>query len=740
MKRLNGGGIFGLMLLFVQSVAMGQSMMLVSGKDGRPVRDALVLFSGQNQEQFTSISDPDGRVNLPSFRASMLMIRAAGFQTILDTLHGSLPQVYSLKPLEVDMKEVVITGQYHPNESSNSVYEVKVFDARSMEMRAANNLSDLLLQENSILISRDPFLGAGLNINGISGNNVKILQDGVPVIGRENGNIDISQLDLTQVERVELVRGPMSETYGSDALAGVINLISKKRNTDGVDAGLRAYYESIGTYNFHVQTALRKRKQEYSLHIGRNFFDGYSEFDTLRSKQWKPKEQYLLDAAYTYRFKSGYVRYLGNVARELLISKGNIIATPYEAYAFDDYYNTFRMSHKLFTDLSAGKHASVNLTNAFSNYERSRLSYRKDMVLLKQTGIPSNEYTNLFRQFLFRGTWSTFRSWKKINYQAGYDITLDEARGDRTGSATRHINDFAVFGSAEFAPAKAVLIRPALRVIYNTRYPAPLVPSLHVKVDPVQRLTLRASVARGFRAPSVKELYLDFEDSNHNLHGNTSLKPELSDYAQLDAEWRQPVKSVDLSLQPGVFINHIYHKIALAQLDNNSLEYTYINMDDFRNYGGNLNLSVDWKSVRVSPGVQLTAIHHDFAGQDGRPGYTNTVNYNGALTWKPSRSGFSAGLFFKHTGRSTVYSLENEQVATYTIKAYTTMDLTAGKSFFSGNLRLSGGVKNLFNVTTSRGLGTDSDVHGSEQNEALVSPGRYFYAGIQYTLDKSKTK
>ena len=80
----------------------------------------------------------------------------------------------------------------------------------------------------------------------------QILVDGIPVIGRTNGNIDISQLSLTNIERVEIVKGPMSTLYGTDALGGVINLISAKDTENKFSANGIGTYESVGRYNFDL--------------------------------------------------------------------------------------------------------------------------------------------------------------------------------------------------------------------------------------------------------------------------------------------------------------------------------------------------------------------------------------------------------------------------------------------------------------------------------------------------------
>lgn len=102
----------------------------------------------------------------------------------------------------------------------------------------------------NVRLSQDGALGTGMSLQGLSGENVKILIDGVPVIGRLNGVIDLTQVNLQQAKQVEVIEGPMSVIYGSNALAGVINIIPKDNTGNRSSANASAYTESVGVYNF----------------------------------------------------------------------------------------------------------------------------------------------------------------------------------------------------------------------------------------------------------------------------------------------------------------------------------------------------------------------------------------------------------------------------------------------------------------------------------------------------------
>ena len=105
------------------------------------------------------------------------------------------------KDSSLNLDPVVITGQHQALSAQKSVYRVNILDRSRIEAQAANTLADLMVTELSTNLYQDPVLGSVMQLQGISGENVKILIDGVPVVGRLGGDLDLSQLPLNQVER-----------------------------------------------------------------------------------------------------------------------------------------------------------------------------------------------------------------------------------------------------------------------------------------------------------------------------------------------------------------------------------------------------------------------------------------------------------------------------------------------------------------------------------------------------------
>jgi outer membrane receptor for ferrienterochelin and colicins len=165
---------------------------------------------------------------------------------------------------------------------------------------------------------------------------------------------------------------------------------------------------------------------------------------------------------------------------------------------------------------------------AYNLFTRKKDYYLVDLTGVEYTEIPSEQDTTNIDYFMLRSTFVGQPSSPKWRYRVGIDINHETLSGQRIENKSQAIGDYAVYGNIEFMPIPEITIQPGLRYAYNTSFDAPAVPSLLVKYRISNPWQIRLNVATGFRAPSVKELYLDFVDINHDIQGNTDLGPENS--------------------------------------------------------------------------------------------------------------------------------------------------------------------------------------------------------------------
>ncbi|WP_341906529.1 TonB-dependent receptor plug domain-containing protein [Fluviicola taffensis] len=709
---------------------------------------ALQDFSGKNTKYVQS--DEQGVLVIPTiFYANspqlIVKVNTDGFHQEIDTISRGTSYRVRLATNTKDIDEVVVTGQLGSGSITNSTNKVKVIDRATIEAKGAVNLRDLLQNELNIRVNQDQVLGSGMSMLGIGGEGVKILIDGVPIIGRQNGNIDLSQLNLSNVERVEIVEGPLSTNYGSNAMAGTINLITKKPKNKGYDINVGAFYETVGNYNLNLGVTSRIKNHSISAYGARNFFDGWTpgdnwiEFpkkelaDSGRFQQWKMKEQYLGGLKYSYKFKKIELIPSLDLFREKIVNRGYPRA-PYQISAFDDEYVTNRQNAGLEIIGWLKTNLKLDVQLNYSNYKRIKNSYLTDLTTLDRKLLAMSEQdTSRFVLYFNRVTLTRNNMDKKFNYEVGYDINLEEGFGNRIENKRKEIGDYAVFGTFNWAPWTWLNLKPGLRFTYNSLYKEALMPALNVKLGKKKHI-LRGSIASGFRSPSIKELYMEFVDINHNIHGNSALKPEIANHIQGWYNFNWNPKKCSFGFELSGYYQDIHNRISLSQ-SADGVNYSYFNIDQFYARGIQSLVKVGQKQWNVNLGFNYIGTASNYSA--GRYAYSPELVSNVSYQLKNGTTKFSA--FYKYTGKMVAYFVNEDASITQSfISDYNLLDLQVQQWFLKKTLGISLGGKNLLNVTNiNAGSGTTGGAHSSSTGTAPIAWGRSFYLNITYLI-KSK--
>ena len=653
----------------------------------------------------------------------------------------------------------VVTGVPQPTLATQTVHNVKVITAKTIERQGAVNLKDLLSKELNIRIGNDNILGSSLSLQGISGQNVKILLDGVPMTGRENGNIDLGQINLTNIERIEIIEGPLSVIYGTDALGGVINLISKKIMLDRPAVGFaNAYYESTKQYNFGGGGIVKLKDIDFGASLNRNFFAGYSVDPNSRVMFWKPKQQVFGSFSILKQTGKLKMRFKTDIFSEKIESRGNPVINHVEAYAYDEYYYTSRIINSLNLDYKINQNSYWNILSSFSYYTRDKVTFRKDLTTTQMEIVPnpSVNSNNSFLTVMSRGSYSNMLNDSHVlknyfNYQLGYDVNFNSAFGTKIESDKGRMNDYAVFACAEInVPSKIkkgskdktrsiLSIKPGFRASYNTKYSAPFIPSVQLKYAPTKFLTLRYAYGRGFRAPGLKELYLYFVDYNHNIKGNPDLKSELSDNHNLAVKYELRInKTLAFYIENSYYYNHIYNQIALVSINPAALEYTYHNIDNFKSKGANLNIDAYYKKLRVSVGASYTGIYNNAFQQVGKNKYFYSPEFRTQLSYSIKNKQIpntTLSVFHKYNGSIMGYALDETRnlVNTYT-QGFHLLDFTINQPLMNKKFNLTVGCKNIMNVSNIRSTNVSNSFHSGGSNTMPISIGRSFFTQLNINL------
>ncbi|MBS1772534.1 MAG: TonB-dependent receptor [Bacteroidetes bacterium] len=725
------------MLLALTNAVKAQDLhfTVMEKGSGQPIGYAYInTYSTENNKLIATVQTNESGTAIiaPSQYPCKIEIFITGYETY-SVLYKEAPQKSNIDILLNKkfgtLNDVVVTGLTSPVKLKDALSNYQVIPRAVIQAQGAVTLNDVLKNQLNMNINNDNVLGANISMQGMQGDKVKILIDGIAVNGRENGNISLSQINLNNVERIEIVQGPMSVVYGSDALGGVINIITKKQqNKFGLS--LNTYLETIDKYNFGGNLSIPvNTRNQITLGGGRNFFQGWHNIDvpvsyngdtinTSRNYLFKPCEQYFGNFAYTYTAPSKFkVSLASDFLKEKISDKGSLVVwDPFlGCYAFDNYYYTTRSNNRLTTEGDIGKSGHWQMQNAYVYYNRIRTQLKKDMVSMQE--IPTlgsgDQDTSKFEDITSRGTYNDKLG--QIDYTAGYDVNLQYAHSLKIYGKYADIKDYALYTNIAYHIIKEKLTtQVGLRGSYNSKYDAPLVPSANVLLSPNNKLQLRASYANGFRAPSLKELFLDFVDVNHNVQGNPLLKTEKSNHFQLSGSYQAYQSSKNyLQLINTVYYNSVSNGITLVKVntDPNNNEYKYVNASHLSNLTNTLQADGQLQNIHFQAGYSYRYTFEE----SGQYAAFSVNELNAMLQYNWKKTGLNFNVFYKYFGTQPYiyYSIDGNASINGTQDAYHMCDASVQKKLFGGLFDITAGVKNIFDIRQPKINGfVTSSAHG----------------------------
>ncbi|MGY6558593.1 MAG: TonB-dependent receptor [Nitritalea sp.] len=691
--------------------------------------------------------------------AARVEVSAAGFEPLKVRIDSSRASVeILLKERISDLEEVVVTGNFEAQSARQSVYQVRSIDKAVIQKRAAGNMQEVLNTELGIRFSQDNALGASnLELNGLSGQNVKILIDGVPMVGRQgvSNEININQIDINQIERIEIVEGPMSVIYGADALAGVINIITKagsgslQQNQWTLSARLQE--ETVGTeyqpffgrgnHLRSISGAGRFGSIGFNAGISSNSFGGWRGDFEGRQFDWLPREQFFANAGLNYTKGILTLDYHVDYMLEDIFSPGPESRLEW----IDQNFITNRQMHRLNGALNLPGRFKLSWQGAYTHFTRDTevtvTNVRTGERFLSQA--PGAQ-----ARLLYNGlTWRMLGSWQvhdKLNIQPGIDINVEDGVGDRI-SENEGIGDYAAFLSAEWSPTPRIKIRPGIRSAYNTAFsPPPFIPSLNTKFILREGLDFRLAYAKGFRAPSIREMYFDFFDASHSIRGNPDLQAEISDAFNGSLQYQNYQffgwkSTSNLSF----FYNDVRNQIAFGVDPRDVRITTLFNVERFRTTGwlftqsfskgavsGNVGYSRIGRFNRIGQGVEGLML----------PSFVWANEVTANLMVQLPIWDLGLNVFYKYNGalpgfEQTVDSTaENPEFREILLEGFHWMDLTLTKPIGT-HLMLTGGVRNMMDIGRINSTAQNGGAHGGGP-ERPMGYGRSYFLGITYQFNK----
>jgi outer membrane receptor for ferrienterochelin and colicins len=642
------------------------------------------------------------------------------------------------------LEDVVVTGQVEPTSIRQSVYKVRVLNEDRITTQGTAKLQDVLSTELNIRFQQDPALGvATISMQGLPGQNVKVLLDGVPIVGRQGTTnaVDLNQININTIERVEIVEGPMSTIYGADALAGVINIITKKPEQEKLSGSVKLHEESVGDEFSFFEKGLHQQ----NVSLGYRWNSWYSAADfahienggwvgdaTGREKQWNPKKQWLAGGTVGVRKDTWDAFYRLDYLNENIYNPAEYSGNE----ALDQHYITNRFMHQVQGKVQIGDNWNFSGIISYTDYSRKTQTITVDKATGEETlalGAGLQDVTS-YDGATIRGTF-LYKISEKFSIQPGYDVNMETGSGGRLKEGENSISDYALFLTAELKPVSFLSIRPGIRVVRNSVYQAPpVIPSINTKFEISSKHDIRVSYGRGFRAPSLRELYFDFFDASHSIVGNPNLEAELSHSFNGSWNW-YAVKNTSLSYTSSIngFYNSIDNMISYAM---EGTVTTLMNIEKYKSQGFTWTNSLQTNSLNVSAGFGYTGRYNEYSSSDNElPEFNWSPELNAAVSYTFSSSGLTTSLYYKFTGKTPFYepdAANDPPVRLAEADDYHWADFTVQKNFMK-RWNASIGARNLFDVTQVRTTSSQSGTHATSGSN-LMGSGRSFFMTLTFNL------
>ncbi|MBX2945848.1 MAG: TonB-dependent receptor [Cyclobacteriaceae bacterium] len=742
------GRLLGLMFFLLPAFLAAQvKLTLIDKASGQVVEGAVIYAQGQNgQIVAQAVTNEAGltSISIKDFPVQLLTSHL-GYEPLRTTIGVAGEYALALDPAQKQLDEVVVTGQFEPQSARQSVYRVRTISMERIQAAGATRLQDVLNTELNIRFSQDLSLGgSNLSLQGLSGQNVKVLMDGVPMIGRQGtGNeININQVNVNSIERIEIVEGPMAVIYGADALAGVINIITKKPESGRWSGSAKLHEETVGTeyglkqgiHNQSVSLGYSKHSFYTLTDFTHNYFGGWQGSAEDRDKEWHPKTQWLASSLAGFKTDNLDVYYRLDYLNENIYNPGLFSGIE----AIDQRYITNRFMHQVQGTYLFSDRLKYNGALSYTDYSRQiqTVTVNKNTGDVRLALDPSLQDLTQFDGLTFRGTF-LYKVSEQLSVQPGYDFNVESGSGGRLAEGISSIGDYAFFVSSEIKPNHWLSFRPGVRMVKNTAYDAPpFIPSVNAKFQLTVKHDLRLSYGRGFRAPSLRELYFYFFDASHSIEGNPDLKAELSHSfnASWNAKW---FTSSDVKFNTALtgFYNTVDNMIGFGVKPGNANITTYLNIEKFKTTGFTWTNTFMYKQFELGAGIGYTGRYNQLIETGEVPDeFLWSPEINGSASYAIPAIGASVSLFYKYTGRTPFLATDvTGLIELNETEGFHWADLSIKKSL-NKKFNLSAGVRNLFDVTRINNMAANGGpVHGGGLTRP-VGYGRSYFINLSYNF------
>ncbi|SEB36425.1 outer membrane receptor for ferrienterochelin and colicins [Tenacibaculum sp. MAR_2009_124] len=661
-----------------------------------------------------------------------------------------------------DLDEVVVTATRTKRQLSSVPMPVTLISKKQIQRSGSVRLRDILLEQTGITIVQDVGNSEGVQLQGVAADYTLIMIDGVPIVGRVAGNIDLNRITVNNIKQIEVVKGPSSALYGSEAMGGVINIITEKPLRESLDGQFHVLTRGGGRNELDVNSNFTYRRNKVGLVVGVNLNSsgGFDLTPLSSSRTVNPHQNYTFNSRYLYDIS--------------------------ESLEFDlsgRYYNQ---------EQYVGEMTNTQTDWNFNALLRQKISDKWDVTYTFygtqfKTISALNGDTAENKRTLLRPeirTQYNFEKWGTLI--GGFGGNLDKL--DRNSiNGEKQFQSWYAYGQYDFNPISTLNVVLGARYEGSDSYQSAFSPKVSASYKLNDKLTFKGSVGYGFKIPDFRQLYFDFRNVNngyivlgtytvHNLFDGltdlSAIQRELKTESSIGYNFGFQWKPIDgLKVNVNGFRNNIkdlidtfdtqlpYDALGLPQ---GTRTFSYRNISSVYTQGIELDINYRFnKNIRLLAGYQFldTGSNEDLDRIDDGIFYRDSNGISQELQSSSyfglanrSRHMINARIFYdnyKHKFSVSLRGTYRSEFAPFDsnansvidgfdnfVKPNTQVNLAVNKTLFS-TINLQLGIDNLFNETgiENKELFNFTDTNGNIiANDAYLQLGRTIFGRIQINI------
>jgi len=691
--------IIGFLLLPLAIFAQEASVSgHIFASDSSSMTGATIIIKGTT---IGTVADKDGNYTINKIKPGVYAFRVSliGYETIerqIEIRNRTNTLDFTLNGSDINLNEVVITGTRSEKTLKEVPVITQVINASQMMKLGITNVTGALQTMVPGLEVSQFGTRASITMQGMDAKYVLFLVDGERIAGEVNGDIDYSMLNLENIDRIEIIKGASSSLYGSNAIGGVINIITKQ-NTEPFDAKL---YTRFSEYNELVTgggVGFLKGK------FGSRTSFNYSRTDGYDNTPESPHE-------WTQNPYSTY-----SLNQKFEIKPGaNLLLVPYAGYyQFERGNVSARPAHDFYQDINAGLRGKYYYGKNSIDFSYYRDQYNTSLVLEQLDNKKERVSYDIIQTMRTQGN---FQLSEKNNLIAGIEYNYESLFSIRNEGGLKGEGEAVLYAQEDLRLGASWNIIAGIRTSSHSSYGFHAAPKISVMYK-IGDLSLRSSAGTGFRSPSLKELYMNFDHFGEwYIIGNENLVPESSVYFSGSAELSKPRNNSSVTL----YRNELSDMITDRWLpDSARLTRQYQNIASASVWGIDfLSKQKIFSGLWISAGYSYVNSHDNETGLQLYGTTKHSGNISADYNLRRKRYAFTAQIYCRLVGEK-FYEITTEK--TYRDRPYSNWRVTISQEYKW--LRVSTGIDNVFDLVIP-------------ENVNFISPGRRFFIGVNIDFNK----